>query len=65
MASIGNITVNIVIEKTIQSEVAKAAQKIYDEHGLMINSIRFEWIQSADGKAFVCRTDMDSSARNP
>lgn len=65
MAEIGKMTVNLAIEKTVQKALADAVQEIHKEHGLKINSLRFEWVETMDGKAFVTMTDMDSSARHP
>lgn len=65
MAEIGKMTVNIAIEKTVQKALADAVQEIHKEHGLKINSLRFEWVETMDGRAFVIMTDMDSSARHP
>lgn len=63
MADVKNLTVNVAVERSIQKAMADAVQDIFDEHGLMINSIRFEWLERMDGKAFLASTEMDSKTR--
>tara|TARA_R110002050_G_scaffold246395_4_gene384182 strand:- start:388 stop:582 length:195 start_codon:yes stop_codon:yes gene_type:complete len=58
MAKVVELTVQGNVESLLQKELTRVVDEIYEDHGVMIESIAFEWVKMADdkGKIFSCKT---------
>lgn len=58
MAKVDDIKIEVSIESIFQKEICEVVDKIAKEHGIMIQSVDFDWQDVVGGGSFVigCET---------
>jgi hypothetical protein len=63
MAKVGEITIEVSVEAVFQKAIIEVVQKIQQDHGVIIESLRFDWIEAVDGSAKVISCETGSKYR--
>lgn len=61
MANADEITVQVNVEGLLQQELVKFINRVHKDHGVMIESIDFEWVKKGDGSGKVISCKIHSN----
>lgn len=63
MAKLEELTVQINVEGLLQKELIKVVEKMNEDHGVVIEDIKFSWVQVLDMGSKVTQCQVRSSYR--
>jgi len=57
------VEIEISVEAVFQKAIIEVVEKIQKDHGVIIESLRFDWIETTDGSAKVISCETGSKYR--